>query len=407
MKRYWKLAVLVPFIILCIGTYYVEASGGNGPEYYLKLLAGNEKEASQVSLQANYRNEELFINPEGSEYRKEQSFWESLSPNYYSKELEKLVKVNRQFMRGKTDLNGFYEDDQFIGYVDIRSLGLVKDRFNAPFTVSLYDKKRKGSSSFEVSLPKVNIYNFINLHDVQIDGQTMKLVTINFKKSESNAGYNMYPEVHLYTLDLDKKNIVEDQVIFSEAPLDENNRVNIMGVDETDPLKQSRYAVFQTIHSKKVKAKESSEAYVPDHRELFVYDLKSGKPVTIQDELINEILKGTDEQDISHSGDELYLTSWTDQKGAHVIRYSLAENKVEKDLTIAFNQHQSVAGKVSISRIANNRLYMLVNMRKGESTVPTVVIAELDTGGIVYQGEVSRKDNKELSNLMIDNIIIK
>jgi hypothetical protein len=406
MKRYWKLAVLVPFIVLCIGTYYVEASGGNDPEYYLKLLGGNEKEASQVSLQANYRNEELFINSVGSEYRNEQSFWDSLSPNYYvSKELDKLAKENRPFMRGKTDLNAFYEDDQIIGYVNIGSqLRLVKDRSNAPFTVSLYDKKRKGSSSFEVKLPKANIYNFISLHDVQIDGQTMKLVTFNYKKSESSPANNMYSEVHLYTLDLDKKNIVEDQVIFSEAPLDQNNRVNIMGVYETDLIKQSRYVVFPTIHSKKEKTKESSEAYVPDHRDLFVYDLKSGKQVTVQGEPINEFLKGTAELDISHSGDDLFLTSWMDPKGPHFIHYSLAENKVKKDLTIAFNDIRPDAGKVNISRIANNRLYMLVNMRMGESTVPTVVIAELDTGGIVYQGEVSRMDNKELSNLMIGNI---
>jgi hypothetical protein len=404
MKRYWKIAVLVPFIILCVSTYYIEASGDIYPDYYLKLQSGNEQEASLVSLQGNYRNQPFSFNSEGSNYQNDQSFWESINIRYYNiEELQKLQKEHREFMRNKTDQNAFYEDDLVIGYVKINfQYSTSEETSDSSFEVSIFDKKRNESSSFKVKLPQEKGYPSIGVMDVQIVGKTMKLVTSNYKNYTGNNSVN---EIHLYTLDLDKENVTGNQIFLSNASVDENIRIDILGVRDLKPTLQNHYAIFQVAYSKRrVTEDGSTNAYDRISRELFVYDLQSNKPVTIQAEPISELLKGNNELAVSYDGDELYLTIGLEQKGGRAIRFSLSENKIKNDLLVDIKKFKSNVERVGSMRIANDRLYMQVSSKQGG---PGLAIADLNTGEIVYQGVIARKDNKELRNLLIENIIIK
>lgn len=402
MKRYWKLAVLVPFIVLSIGIYYAEASAGNNPEYVLKFQQGDEKEAEPITLEAMYRNNPVSIDSEGSKYRNKPFFWESWGPSYIDNmKLEKLVKEHPQFMRGKINANAFYEDDQIIGYGDIKSKFTSEEgQSDIRFAVSIYDKLRKNSSSFEVKVPEESLYNLISLNEIRIEGQAMKLMTLNFKRNESNPTQYTNPSIHLYTLDLDKKNVTEDRIIFSAESSDDSIQAHVMRVNREDSTKPSGYNAFLIDYNKKATATKSSGDYVWDHRELFIYDTENGKAETIRSKTINELLANGNNQDITQSGDDLFLTFLTNPKGPRVIRYNLAEKKVTNDLTIALKDFTPESGKMNFSEISNNRLYLLYT-RYGRSAVPTVAIAELDSGKIVYTGTVSRKDNKELDNLMI------
>jgi hypothetical protein len=404
VKRYWKLAVLIPLIVLCIGTFYTDASGSNNPEFFLNAKEGNEQEASRVLLQARYKSDTVSISTKGSEYQSEQSFWKSLDSDYYdSNGLKDLAKEYPQFMRGKRYPNAFYIDDRVIGYANIDSPpDFWKGQPDFIIKVSLYDKKQKDSSSFEVRVPKRNVYSFIHLYNVHISGQTMKLFTFNYVK-------NGHTEVHLYTLDLDKKNLMTDQTILPSRSSDANSLDDIREVSETNDLKQqSDYTVFQVNHHKIGSTTESSESSkTEDTRELLVYDIKRGKLSKIESDSIDELLKETSALEINQTGDDLFLISKDNPKGLRVIRYNLADQKISSDLTIAFKDIQVNKGAVSFSKIENNRLYMLVTTNKDRLAVPTVVIAELNTGRIVYQGVVSRKDDKDLGNLQILTLSLK
>lgn len=415
MKRYWKLAVLIPLIVVCIGIYYIWLSGGAYPQYVLKWQEGNEKEALPVLLQANYRNEPLSISSDGSLYRNEQSFREVTDAKYYmmNDDYNKLVKEHRSFMRGKRNLSSVYEDDRIIGYADINYKSDSKNGkfFNFRFAVSVYDKSRKDSSSFEVSVPRENEYYNLNMADVQMDGRNMKLITYNSKRNPNKQG-SYISEVHLYTLDLDKKTVVEDQAILTGFVQDDDNPIDIRGVLEANPTKASRYAIFNITYSKKNTAKQSPETvarqeYAKDKEELVVYDIPSGRLAVIQDAAITSMLKETDDVTVRHSGNELFLTSWKDPKGPRIIRYNLADNKMMKDLTIAFKDGDKGGEEVQTASIANNRIYMLVNSMKDETSPPRVVIAELDNGTVVYQGAVATNDNRKLRNLTIFDIVGK
>jgi hypothetical protein len=157
---------------------------------------------------------------------------------------------------------------------------------------------------------------------------------MNTKSNGSKTSPHSYPEVHLYQLDLEKKNVESDQVILSGVSPDADTRIDIRGLYETSLTEPSQYSVFQMVYAKKKKTSDTSELFEVYKRELLFYDYKSSKLTMVESEPINDILKQKDEPNIRHTKDELLLTIMSDPKGARVIRYSLAANKIEKDLTI-------------------------------------------------------------------------
>ena len=84
MKRYWILALLIPFTALSISIYYVTAAEDGKPDYYLKTLGGEEKEALPMTVQARYENERVDIQTNGSSYPSErQSYMKRLDSSFY------------------------------------------------------------------------------------------------------------------------------------------------------------------------------------------------------------------------------------------------------------------------------------------------------------------------------------
>jgi hypothetical protein len=413
MKRYWKIALLVPFIVLCIGTYYINAASLSYPDYYLKLQAGDEKEAAGISLQANYTNQSLIIRSEGSEYGSEESFWSSLTSNYVRiPEIEKLQKEHRQFMRGKEDQGSFYEDDKVLGYVEIDSKFNPKiAEYDYRFIVSVYDKEQKRSVSFKLAVPQGNDYQSIRVIDVQIVGQTINLITTNNKENrkDTKVAYGTFTEFHQYKLDLDKKIMAADQVIISGDSADVDDPIQIRNIPETETFTKSNpYTVFQIDHLKIVQRKGVSGIVETDHQELVYYDLQSSKLVPIQNELIKDLMKKINQINFSYSQDKLILTYLNDPSAVKIIRYSLTEKKIESELTIDTKHSLADGEMLTFAKSANNRLYLRGNLKYDDlKSVPAMVIADLDTGKILYEGYISRKDNKPISNLMIGNIFIQ
>lgn len=398
MKRYWKLAVLIPFIIVSFGIYYIEVAGRMYPEFVLKLEEGNEKEASPLVFQGNWWNQQLYITSEGSDYWRNHPFWEKMGGN--NPRLEKLRKEYRNFMRGKNNPYAFFENDQILGYGDIKSdySRLVQHPADFRFTVSVYDKVRKDTTSFEIEVPKQETYSSLYLYDIRIDGKNMKLFTLNDLANDPKK------EAHLYTLDLDKKNVAEDQVIVSAGPPDENTRVGLGGVFPKASAKDTNRLVYQITYTKpeaRSKGSKASEAYTLEKRDLFVYDIASGKLELIPSDEMKELLLETAEGSISQTGDDLYITSLKDSKSPRVIKYSLSEKKVKSNLEIDLHDRISDLAPSRYSVTVNNRLYMLYNTRNSTPVAQAVTIAELDSGGIVYKGNFFRKDNKEISNFNV------
>ncbi|MEI7025834.1 hypothetical protein [Paenibacillus sp. y28] len=391
MKRYWKTAVLIPFIISCIGVYYIQAASDHDPVYILSTQKGSVEEAAPLSMELYLpKYGRVSVTSEGSRSENELLPWTKDDELYwFDSRLQSLSRVYRAFMRGKRDIRALYQDENRIAYAEIREIGKVEPDYR--FTVSVYDKQREASHSFEAAVPQGSQYEYIIPIQVQMDGKTMKVVSRAVKKAKLQSG--AVEEIHLFTIDLEQKAVLDDQTIVTSASPDQTSQLYIREITAVNPGEAEHNAVFLMLQSQEGQAGnalEASRSVVSQG--LVVYNLWTGQKKVIQDELFSsEIVNGLEYQTVQmkYAKDELLLTVKQSPQELKVIRYSLAEGKVKQ--TFPVNVASVGDGK---EEIRNNRLYILYDKKTGASSSPALNIVELDQGQTVYEGILMEKDDQ-------------
>ncbi|KRE45625.1 hypothetical protein [Paenibacillus sp. Soil724D2] len=408
MKRYWILALLIPFTALSISMYYVTAAEDVKPDYYLKTLGGEEKEALPMTVQARYENERVDIQTNGSSYPSEQqSYMKRLDSSfYYLEELGGLLEEHRSFLRGKRNVNAFFEDEKGIAYVGFETEFDLDKIQSDLLDISFYQKGTKKSESFQVKVQK-NKDEYVSILDVQVKERTMKLMISQYQQSGKYSTPNN-SEYYMYTLDLDKKSIVEKKLVAAVTTQDKSIRTIITNIWSSGLIKPSNYAIFdRTSYQLNGTKEDTAEAknQVIVNRDILVYDIWNGQMTTIQSDPVHDMLmKGNPENlSIRYIGDDLFLTLLSEFSESRVLQYQLVENKLKHDVKLTLQDWQTEWGRAHNTQIANNRLYMLALGRKD----PGVVIADLDTGKIVYQGVIERKDELGSNRLSFENISVR
>lgn len=405
MKRYWKLIILVPFIVLSIGTYYVTAAGSDAPSIQFIRLQGDEREVDSVVISGQYKNEQMLIRKQGSEYVSKQSFWKWLDTNvFYHPLLDQLAQDNRSFMRGKRNYSGFYVDDQRLFYADIKFDQVDNGgRLNFRISISESNKSQQTSSSFDIQIPDSSLY-FVALEDVQVEGRVMKTLVANTQREEANSGRSM-ADFHLYTIDLDKKSLVKDDILMSGS-LENGQLVEIGMVSERNFIGKNSYAVFHKIYS--TPNKEIPGEYVRERREFIAYEYATGKLIPVQSEGIEQMVKGDSQQGLifTQGNGMLYLLSDPGQSQPHVIIYDLQQNRISKDLVVPEKTLQPNQSFMGLTRITDSRLYMVVNSNR-ISAAGVLKILDMDTGKIVYEGAIESANKTQIRNFSFNDIRVE
>ncbi|MGF7033172.1 hypothetical protein J2T17_004096 [Paenibacillus mucilaginosus] len=381
MLRYWKLIVLLPLIVLVIGSYYATASGSR-PEYVLKVLQGDASEAAPIVLQAHDGGYALKLSDKGSQFR---SFWEYLfdEPDY---ERQRMIQEHRSFMRGVTDLSGVVYDGNKLVYAAIKSEAVeaqVKNQFR--FSVMIMDEKSNKKISFELLIPNEAGYTDLNLHDIQIYGQSVNLFTSNSLPSWNGL---RKVEMHRYVVDLSQEKLMKDQVILA-SDHQEKTDISVSHLNQIDTTLPKQCVVFEKGHWT---IDSTTGNRILQFRELFVFDPLTDKLEQVTAEPVVELLNSKEEQGMSYNSDEIFLTSWADPKSPRVMRYQIHERKVTHDHRISLAELPLPISAFNYGMIKNNRMYMLMNGQMLTKDAPGVVIADLDSGRVVYEGVVSRTD---------------
>ena len=86
------------------------------------------------------------------------------------------------------------------------------------------------------------------------------------------------------------------------------------------------------------------------------------------------------------------------------MRVNLAENKVISDVKLSLQAIQKEWGKAYWTLLDKDRLYLL--MYNGRHN-PLAAIVELQTGNMIYQAEVQRKDDDRIGNLNVNGLHVK
>lgn len=408
IKRYWLLVVLIPFCVLAIGTYYVSGAGDQKPDYYLETIKGQEIDGASLLVQGQLNGKMISISTQGTESESEQlSYLERLDTKfYYQGQLNKLLKENRSFMRGKSDVNAFYEDDKVLAYVAAESPNDTSKGQSNLLKISVKWKLEKKNANFEIQADKRND-EIMRIYDVQVKDQVMK-VLIN----RQQRGNNLHPEFtdagyDVYTIDLLNNSLLSKEKITANT---QDNAIPIRStyVWASDIIGPNGYAIFDRSENKKIdKVDSQTEKRYEElvNREILVYDLWNGKWQIFQNDLLHNFLMEDHEMvAIQYTGQELSLISISEKAESRVMRVNFAENKEISDVKFSLQAIQKEWGRANWTLRDKDRLYLL--MYDGRHN-PLAAIVELQTGNMIYQAEVQRKDDDRIGNLNVNGLHVK
>ena len=226
IKRYWLLVVLIPFCVLAIGTYYVSGAGDQKPDYYLETIKGQESDGASLLVQGQLNGKMISISTQGTESESEQlSYLERLDTKfYYQGQLNKLLKENRSFMRGKSDVNAFYEDDKVLAYVAPESPNDTSKGQSNLLKISVKWKLEKANASFDIQADKRND-EIMRIYDVQVKDQVMKVLV-----NRQQRGNNLHPQFtdagyDVYTIDLSNNSLLSSEKITPANTQENTNQI--------------------------------------------------------------------------------------------------------------------------------------------------------------------------------------
>lgn len=204
MRKYMVNAILAVFAVITIGTYYVQASQEIRPNYKLTMVQGDASLVEGIALYGNYMSkdsvfgiESAYITTNGTEYTdKKLTISQRFNRRPVKTQLDKWVDQHRQFMRGKNDLAGFYENQDILAYVnctvDEQQSNNPSAKKNAKLSISVLNKQKDNTQEIRSVINVDHDVSDIFVQNVQlVDQQLVAMVSL----IHSAKGYVYEPQI--------------------------------------------------------------------------------------------------------------------------------------------------------------------------------------------------------------------
>lgn len=418
MKRYWKIITLAIFAMATIGTLFIQASMATNafPEFVIKHKSGDQEEVKPLTIISDYlENETTYIRTEisdkGTSYQKnESSYLNLLKEEYFQPEMKYLMKDYRSFMRGKQDtqIHSFFEDQNVLAYVGLKSsyLSTRQNQWGYSFELDVLDQKTKKNTAFELVIPKEEKYNYINIQDVQLINDELKILTVNdlstYMTSTQEQEVSIdQTEIHIYTVNLDTQKVVNDEMIdVITTELAPDQWQSIYAIDKGRNIGPNKYSV--------VLVEKNEEAVFNDYaqqtleRQYIVYNLETNQLEEI--ELPEEFNPETYPRLLS--GSVMYLSKEEDNQ-IEIIGYDLESKQIETKQT--FDLSETEGNYFRQFYFMNDKIYIIEQLYK-EKVDSVIMIGDIQTGEILYEGTVELADSnkdQQLNKMHINEIQVK
>src|SRR5690606_35651752 len=194
MKKYMRLFITFAFTVLVIGILYIQHVVANYDAVMLKTLAGNDVELRKVVLDLSVWKDDINI-PARLENGKihisnQYSLWETITGAKLTPEIKNLIKIERNFMRGKVGNNeNYFEDEEYLAYVNVHYITELRiENKGTPeqyeyyhhvpgLIVDVLEKESDKRWSFPLELSDDEDISFINVEDVQLMAGVLKVLT--------------------------------------------------------------------------------------------------------------------------------------------------------------------------------------------------------------------------------------
>ena len=375
MKRYWKIISLTAFIILTFSIFYIQAviTGEDLPEFEMETVFGDDKEKENLIISGNYEVNQFLepfsVTSTGTTYAKDSGYFERSYGFYQHPLMKEFIEEHRSFMRGKqNDIELFYEDDEKLYYVGPYSP-------LEEFDVEILDKATNDEQIFSVEIPREEQLSYIQVTEIQLVEEQLHVFTLNH--------YAEKEQLHVYKIDVKEEKITNHNPVIDGT---ENSHAYIL--NNYHDISQKDYLVIRVDHMK-----WNEEMYYDEllHSEFIAYNTKTGEKQILE---ISEELNTHDpfaeespQMTTSYSvqDDLLYSVSFVSE-GLKIETYNLKSGKSES--TKIMELDQSVMAGLNGLDPQENKLYFFSNMKEKGNDTRHLFIADLQTGDLIYQGEI-------------------
>ena len=403
MKKYWKFTSIIAVIVLSIGTFYVNSamSAKQYPDFVINKKSGNAEEIKSLMLEGgyhegnsmNYTNNHLKITHDSSDYRNGSSLID-LVIGHPAPMIQELQDEYRNFMRGKENLDSFFENNKILAYADVKyKIGSSTSR-DFKFAISVLDKEDDNATSFTIKVPDSSVVEYLYVEDVQVIDNELKIITHNYT-SENEKYFN---EKHIYTLDISTGVIKNNETIFSIP--DQNDKHIDARLIKTNLKKANENLIF-LINQSEIIHHEESDMEGETSRELISYNLKTKEQKVIE---LPESLK---EHQMSFFEDSTIYFSKLSEKNLIVTTFSIVDNQMKEFTTPISNEENNMESAIIV--VKDGKLYVTTQLTN-LTTKASVAVFDEKTGETLYEGEVERKNppkNREEFELYIYEMSVK
>lgn len=420
LKRLWKLITLTIVIIAVLVAYFVYTSlvvAKQFPDIEIKTITGDEELIENVILTGDVYQEDSYtssfmISAKESKYQSELSFIEDLSSTFPPDEVSHLKKDYKSFMRGKWNSPGsYFHNEKYLAYAVAKSEewnGM--NNLNYYFEVDVLSKETNESNSFTIEIPDRENFDNVQVIDVQVINEELKVVThIGYYTANQRYEY----EIKVYSIDIDSNKITSDETIArDENDQEDSNKGSSYSVlnDFVDLGEQKNLVIEKEDYlQKKVKAEDNTDSAETQtvSRTLFVYDLENSeqKQLNPSKEKLNEIMS-LEYGMLAFSTDATVYLAYTDGDYLTILGYDLENGNEELEYRI--NIEELGIKEPRVLKMKDSRFYLTDLQLTNESSAK-VIVGDITTGKVMYEGELALKEAKFESNkdrLELTNIVI-
>lgn len=386
MKKYWRTIVISLVIVATISTYYIQGamSSKNDVTFKFKTTSGNKEEIENLILQASYNNGDiyhpLYISKDGSTNPRSRFIIEDLIADPVPLEFEKYIQDYRKFMRGKVfDPSNYFEDEARLIYTDFSG----KNRQVLTLQIDILDKQTNDSTSFEITTPTQANISWIQVNDVFVKNGEIKILVTSYL-------YNDEEELHVYTVNENKKELEDGSIIAKSEPGMSSIRI----YNDSNKIQNENYYLYK-VDKYKNKSEDaeseiiSSQAYLHNNLNNEVEEIDIANK--LKSEMNSMILHGGEVFIPVHSANGLELN-----------RYNIKKKQWGEPLhfnypTKANNEEEPFL------QLTGSKLYLVNRISDGYS----LFIGDLRTGKSLYEGKIIDENRENLNkdySLTIDQI---
>ncbi|HLR75714.1 MAG TPA: hypothetical protein VK077_10590, partial [Virgibacillus sp.] len=261
------------------------------------------------------------------------------------------------------------------------------------FEVDILNKKSGDRTSFSLNLSLEKKLDYSNVLFVHLDENKLQVVgSLSYFDGERGV---QEEELHVFTIDVDKKELIADEVILSmeenmSESQDEWTMIDVISDDVGG--EKAKHVVFMEAIQEVETLPSGEEKGNYKEIELIAYNLKSGEKKTFE---LPDNMQLDDTSEIFELEEEDLYFNKIRENELKMIGYNLSEQTKMSEKTYAI-PWESTEDNTFYS-IENDKV-IIANRYKGYESEASIVIYDLKSDEKIYEGKVDVKDNKLQSN---------